>query len=190
VLTAKRRTVVAVAAVAAVLLAGGITAATWSGSGGNSSVVYYQPADRKPVPAVTGTTITGSPINLASYRGSDVLVLNFWGSWCPPCRAEAPMLAATAASYAGRGVHFLGVDEQDNPDSARAFASSYGIQYPSINDAGGQVTLDFEGVTPISATPTTLVIDRSGKVAEVILGQASYSELSTILNRLTAKGAA
>lgn len=188
-LTVKRRTVVTVAAVAAVLLAGGITAATWNGSGGSGTVVYYQPGERKPVPAVSGITITGSQINLASYRGNDVLVLNFWGSWCSPCRAEAPMLAAAAASYAPRGVRFLGVDEQDNTDSARAFTSSYGVDYPSINDSGAAVTLDFDGVTPISATPTTLFIDRSGKVAEVILGRASYAELTKILRRLTAKGA-
>jgi thiol-disulfide isomerase/thioredoxin len=195
VLTFKRRTVVWSTAVAAVLLAGGAVllttgAATWGGSSGNGTVVYYPPGDRKPIPAVTGTTITGSQISMAGYRGGDVLVVNFWGSWCAPCRAEAPMLAATSASYASRGVRFLGVDEQDNPDSARAFDSSFGVQYPSINDAGAQVTLDFNGITPISATPTTVVIDRSGRVAEVIVGQATYSELSSILNRLTAKGAA
>ena len=84
----------------------------------------------------------------------------------------------------------LGVDEQDTPASARAFEASFGVGYPSVNDSGSQVTLDYSSVVPISGTPTTVVIDRSGRVGGAIFGSANYTELSTILNRLTGRGAA
>jgi len=197
-LKVKRRTAVALAVAGAVLLAGGFTAATWSGGGGstqevsyiggNTSAVYYAPGHRKLAPDFSGTTLTGAVLKASSYRDGKVLVLNFWGSWCSPCREETPMLAATAAK--DTDIKFLGVDEQDTPTNALAFDKSFGVEYPSINDSGAQVTLVFGSVVPISSTPTTLVIDSSGRVAGAIFGQASYSELSQILNRVTGKAAA
>jgi thiol-disulfide isomerase/thioredoxin len=191
-LTRKRRTVVLVAIAGVVLLAGGITAATWkSGTaassdvsyvGGSTSAVYYAAGHRKLAPDFTGTTLTGTMLTFLKYREGKVTVLNFWGSWCSPCREETPMLAAMAATH--KSVKFLGVDEQDNPASASAFDARFGVGYPSVNDSGAQVTLDIGTVVPISSTPTTLVIDSSGRVAGAILGQASYSELSEILNRV------
>lgn len=97
------------------------------------------------------------------------------------------MLAATAAEDAklGKKIKFLGVDEEDSPANALAFDQSYGVTYPSIDDAAGEVTLDFDGVVSISSTPTTLVIDNSGRVAGAIFGGSTYGELSAILKRVT-----
>ncbi|MGD0556323.1 MAG: TlpA disulfide reductase family protein [Streptosporangiaceae bacterium] len=193
----KRRTAVIVAVAGAVLVAGVLTAVTWSGGGtstqdvsyidGSTSALYYAAGHRKLAPDFTGTTLTGSELTLSKYRDGDVLVLNFWGSWCVPCREETPMLAAMAATDAkeGKKIKFLGVDEQETPANAEAFDSSFGVQYPSINDSGAEVTLDFSPVVPISATPTTLVIDSTGRVAGAIFGGSSYAELSALLDRIT-----
>jgi thiol-disulfide isomerase/thioredoxin len=197
VLKLKRRTAVIVAVAGAVLVAGAATAATWSGGGtssqdvsyidGSTSAVYYAAGHRKLAPGFTGTTLTGSQLTLSKYRDGDVLVLNFWGSWCVPCREETPMLAAMAATDAkeGKKIKFLGVDEQETPASAEAFDSSFGVTYPSIDDSGAEVTLDFSSVVPISSTPTTVVIDSTGRVAGVIFGASDYSELSALVDRIT-----
>ena len=198
--TLKRRPAVMLAVAGAVLLAGGLAAAQWAGGGtkarnvsyigGSTQAVYYTPGHRATAPDFSGTTLTGSRMSLSSSRAGRVVVLTFWGSWCVPCREEAPMLAALSARYRNAGVVFLGVDEQDTPASARAFEASFGVGYPSVNDSGSQVTLDFSSVVPISGTPTTVVIDRSGRVGGAIFGSANYTELSTILNRLTGREAA
>ena len=85
--------------------------------------LYYAAGHRKLAPDFTGTTLTGTELTLSKYRDGDVLVLNFWGSWCVPCREETPMLAAMAATDAkdGKKIKFLGVDEQDTPANAEAF---------------------------------------------------------------------
>ncbi len=193
----KRRTAVIVAVAGAVLVAGVLTAVTWSGGGtstqdvsyidGSTSALYYAAGHRKLAPDFTGTTLTGTELTLSKYRDGDVLVLNFWGSWCVPCREETPMLAAMAATDAkdGKKIKFLGVDEQDTPANAEAFDSNFGVQYPSINDSGAEITLDLSPVVAISATPTTLVIDSSGRVAGAIFGGSSYAELSALLDRIT-----
>jgi thiol-disulfide isomerase/thioredoxin len=139
-------------------------------------------------PDFTATTLTGSRLSFSSYRGQ-VVVLNFWGSWCGPCREEAPTLAVTAQQYRPVGVSFLGVDVRDTTASALAFAHNFGITYPSVSDAGSAITLDFTSVVPIAGTPTTLVIDRTGRVAGAVFGTATYQELSDILAKVTGKTA-
>lgn len=151
---------------------------------GNGATVY-KPGRRPAAPAVSGTTLTGVKLSLASDRGK-VVVLNFWGSWCTECRAEAPTLATLAAKYRDKGVQFVGVDVQDTPASAEAFDRDFGISYPSLNDPGGQVALDFRGTAPAAATPTTIVIGRNGHIWARILGQATYTGLGTILAKATA----
>ena len=99
------------------------------------------------------------------------MVLNFWGSWCAPCRAEAPALAALAKHFWPRGVRFVGVDIQDSPAAAEAFERNFLISYPSLNDPGDQVALAFQSTVPPAGIPTTLVIDRTGRVAARIVGQ-------------------
>ncbi len=184
----RRRTVVTVAAAFAVLLVGAlaVTLATGnSGSGGgkitSGNTVTYPAGSRPLAPDVTGTSLTGSAIKLSSYRGK-VVVLNFWGSWCPPCRGEGPTLAVLDQQYQSKGVAFLGDDVADTPANALAFTRSVGITYPSINDPGYAVVADFSQVAPVSDTPTTVVIDKTGHVAGMVLGQASYGEMTTLLH--------
>jgi len=193
----KRRAWVLMAAVitGAVLVV--VLVAGWATSGkrnvtdvdGNPDAILYAAGHRPLAPDFTGTTLTGSRLSFSSYRGR-VVVVNFWGSWCVPCREEAPALAAAAQQYSPAGVAFLGVDVRDTTASAEAFARSFGITYPSVSDSGSQITLDFTAVVPIAGTPTTLVIDRTGRIAGAVFGQATYAELTAILGRVDGKAAA
>jgi thiol-disulfide isomerase/thioredoxin len=186
--------VVAAAAAAAALLAvlllivlpGGSIAVTYVD--GNNQAVLYTAGHRPLAPDFTGTTLTGSRLTFSSYRGQ-VVVLNFWGSWCGPCRAEAPALAVAAQQYRPSGVAFLGVDVRDTPASAEAFVRDYRIAYPSVSDTSSLITLDFTAVVPIAGTPTTLVIDGTGHIAGAVFGTATYPELATLLGDVTGKTA-
>ena len=183
-------TVCAGAALAVVLLTGW---ATGGNSGmtdvaGSTSAVLYSTGHRPLAPDFTATTLTGSRLSFSSYRGQ-VVVINFWGSWCGPCREEAPTLAVTAQQYRSAGVSFLGVDVRDTTASALAFAHNYGITYPSISDASSVITQDFTSAVPIAGTPTTLVIDRTGHIAGAVFGTATYQELTDILAKVTGKTA-
>ena len=93
----------------------------------------------------------------------------------------APTLAGLSEQYRSRGVSFLGVDVSDTPVNALAFTRSVGITYPSVNDSGYSVTQDFSQVVPISGTPTTIVVDRTGHVAGYIYGGVTYSALNALL---------
>lgn len=182
---AKRRTVVTATAVVAVLLAGALAVTLLTSGKGNASdangIVEYQPGHRPLAPNVTGTSLTGSAIKLSSYRGKTV-VLNFWGSWCSPCRDEAPTLAGLDEQYGSKGVAFLGDDVGDTPANALAFTQGAGITYPSFSDNGYLVVADFSvaGVA-VSDTPTTVVIDKTGHVAGMVIGAASYGQLTTLI---------
>ncbi len=183
---AKRRTVVITTAVLAALLAAAL-AVTLADPGARArsasesdGVVQYQPGQRPAAPDFTATSLTGATIKLSSYRGKTV-VLNFWGSWCPPCRDEAPTLAVLAQQYGKQGVAFLGDDVGDTPANALAFTKSIGIGYPSINDPGYAVVQKFSQVAPVSDTPTTVVIDKTGHVVGMVLGKVSYGQMTTLL---------
>jgi thiol-disulfide isomerase/thioredoxin len=180
---AKRRTIVTVSAVIAVLLAGALAATLLTQGKGNASPnsIEYQAGQRPLAPDITGTSLTGDPVKLASYRGKTV-VLNFWGSWCSPCRDEAPILALLAKQDSAKGVAFLGDDVQDSPVAALAFTGMEHISYPSINDQGYAVVGQFSQVVPVKDTPTTVVIDKTGHVAGVIVGPVSYGQLSTFIS--------
>lgn len=180
---AKRRTVVTLTAVLAVLLAGALAVTLLTqGKSSNASPnsIEYQAGQRPLTPDFTGTSLTGTPVTLAGYRGHTV-VLNFWGSWCSPCRAEAPILAALDKKYSSQGVAFLGDDVNDSSANALAFTRAQGITYPSINDPGFAVVAQVAQVVPVSDTPTTVVIDKTGHVAAEIIGSVSYGQLSTYI---------
>ena len=193
-LRAGRRTVVLAAAVLAGVLLAAVLLTGWAGSGtsgvtevgGSASAVVYTAGHRPLAPEFTGTTLTGSKLSFSAYRGK-VVVLNFWGSWCVPCREEAPALSAVASRYQPSGVSFLGVDVRDTAASAQAFARSFHITYPSVSDPGSVITLDFTARVPIAGTPTTLVIDRTGHIAGAVFGPVTYPELTAILAQVTGK---
>ena len=194
--TAKRRLIVVAAAVVAGTALAAVLLTGWASGGssgvtdvaGNTSAVLYSAGHRPQAPDFTATTLTGARLNFASYRGH-VVVVNFWGSWCAPCRAEAPTLAVTAQQYRPAGVAFLGVDVRDTTASALAFARNFGITYPSVSDSGSAITLDFTSVVPIAGTPTTLVIDRTGRIAGAVFGTATHQELADILGEVAGKAA-
>ena len=186
-----RRTVVLAAAALAGVLLIVLLATGWAGGGnsgvttvaGNASAVVYAAGHRPLAPEFSGTTLTGSKLSFSDYRGQ-VVVLNFWGSWCVPCREEASTLAAVASKYQPSGVSFLGVDVRDTTASALAFAHSFHVAYPSVSDPSSAITLDFTAKVPIAGTPTTLVVDRTGHIAGAVFGTVTYAELTAILAKV------
>lgn len=138
---------------------------------GDSRVVEIPAADRGEPVVFEGETETGDTVGSADLAG-DVVVVNFWYAACGPCRAEAPLLNDARSSFAGEDVEFLGINTSDSADAAAAFAEKYDVTYPSliaIEDRA--IKLAFAERTPISATPTTLVLDKEGRVAARIIGQ-------------------
>lgn len=145
-------------------------------------VVEIAAADRGDAVTFAGISEYGDPISNDEYADR-VYVVNFWYAACGPCRVEAPLLEEVWQKYQPDDVGFVGVNIYDQPDTAIAFAKQYGITYPSVMDVNeGAVKLSFAAVTPIQATPTTLVMDRQGRVAARIIGQLpSASILSTLI---------
>ncbi|MBO0826006.1 MAG: TlpA family protein disulfide reductase [Actinobacteria bacterium] len=170
--------------------AGGAIGANDPASSGQSFVghsyqsTFYQPGHRPVAPQVTGTTVTGQHLSLAAYRGKTIVV-NFWGSWCAPCRAEAPALGQLARQLAPRGVRFVGIDIRDQPDSATAFMQQFNVEYPSLSDPSDMIALDFRSTVPPADIPTTLVIDRNGRIADRIFGASTYRQLLSVINKVT-----
>ncbi|GAB3443645.1 TlpA disulfide reductase family protein [Streptomonospora sediminis] len=182
----------AAAALLAVLTAGCTqgTASQASDSGGGSeedryvagdgSSTAFDPADRTAAPEVSGETLDGDQVSLADYRG-EVLVLNFWASWCGPCRSEAPVLNEIYAEHKDDGLAFLGVNIKDNATAAEAFEENQDIEYPSLYDQPGKVPQAFRETVPPAAIPSTLVIDRQGRIAARVIGETGYNELSGLV---------
>lgn len=119
----------------------------------------YSPLIGRMAPPFTLTLFDGKTIKLEELRGK-VVFLNFWASWCPPCRAEARMLEAAWQQYKDRDVVFLGVDIQDTEGDARAFLKEFGITYLNGRDASGKIAIDY-GVWGI---PETFFLDREGRI--------------------------
>lgn len=180
---AKRRTVVTTATAVAVLLVAALVVTVFThgnSSSADDNMVAYPAGHRPAAPDFSGTSLTGKPINFASYRGK-VVVLNIWGTWCAPCQSEGQTLKYLNEQYGPQGIAFLGDDLQDTPVQALAFLRSQGITYPSVNDANGAVVQRLAIAVPISATPTTLVIDKTGHIAGVIDGAVTYPDMTTLL---------
>jgi cytochrome c biogenesis protein CcmG/thiol:disulfide interchange protein DsbE len=113
-----------------------------------------------------------APTALSSLRGK-VVVLNFWASWCPPCREEAPVLQAGWERYRDRGVVFVGVNVNDLSDKAREFVDEFGITYPNVHDGKGSTL----GRFGIPALPETMFIDGEGRIAGYVPGQIDAASL-------------
>jgi thiol-disulfide isomerase/thioredoxin len=150
---------------------------------GDGSIKLISTGARTGAPKVTGTTINGAPYSLAKGK---VTVINFWASWCAPCRGEAPTLQKIYADNQAKGVQFLGIDSKDGKDNALAFERSFNVTYPSIFDQAGQVALDFRDVPP-DAFPSTLVLDREGRIAARIIGAVHYTTFSPLVAKLMAE---
>lgn len=145
---------------------------------GSGVVTLVEPAERSPAPEVAGTSLEGEPLTLTDFAGS-VVVLNVWGSWCGPCRKEAPELVSAARQLDEADVRFLGINVRDISGRAapRAFVDNFGIPYPSIYDPDSSTLLGFRNTLPPDAIPSTLVIDRRGRIAARVLGEVDESTL-------------
>nr|WP_242677477.1 TlpA disulfide reductase family protein [Streptomonospora litoralis] len=153
---------------------------------GDGSSTAFDPGERVAAPEVSGETLGGDAVSLADYRG-EVLVLNFWASWCGPCRSEVPVLNEVYAENKDAGVAFLGVNIKDNATAAKAFEENQDVEYPSLYDQPGRVPQAFRDTVPPAAIPSTLVIDRQGRIAARVIGETSYNELSGLVEDVVAE---
>ena len=141
--------------------------------------------DRPPAPSLSGTTLEGEQLDVADYRGQ-VVVLNFWASWCPPCRAEAPNLIEVAGQTEDDGVQFIGVNVKNARDEALAFERKQGVPYPSLHDQPGVLLTRFRKLVP-QVPPTTLLLDREGRIAGRFIGGVTTDELLVPVQALAAE---
>lgn len=151
---------------------------------GDSVVEEYPEAERQQFPGVAGATIQRGNIDSEDFLGL-VLVINVWGSWCVPCREEAPALSRLSAELEAEPVQFIGVDIRDNDESALAFEREYGINYPSIATRdSGEAMLAIGRIIPVNAVPATVIVDASGRVAARVVGATTYVTLSALIDPL------
>lgn len=149
----------------------------------DGSVTLQDPASRQLAPSITGTTLTGDPWSMQNHRGK-IIVFNVWASWCAPCRAEAPILKKVSEKYRASGVDFVGLNIRDSPVAAKAFERKFGLTYPSLNDRDGELVLRFAGSLNPSAIPSTLLVDRQGRIAASILGKVTEAMLTGLIQAL------
>ena len=138
--------------------------------------------ERQPAPVAELPVLEGGDASIADHRGS-IVVLNFWASWCGPCRREQPDLNQAHAELAGDDVAFLGIDVMDDEVQARAHRDEFEIPYPSLIDRVNQYTSEFDDVAP-AALPATLLLDRQGLVAVRLFGVTEADELSVLVHHL------
>jgi thiol-disulfide isomerase/thioredoxin len=182
------------AAVAALTLSACSSGGT-SGGGGDTNFIMgadgistAEQGDRGAAPDLSGKTVDGGQLDVADYKGK-VVVLNMWGSWCAPCRAEAPNLEAVSKQLKDKDVQFVGVNTRDTSvQNARAFEKDMGITFPSLYDPTGKLMLRFaKGTLNPQAVPSTLVIDRDGKIAARSLAALSESKLRKMIDPVLAE---
>jgi len=146
---------------------------------GDGSVQQWTPEEREEPVELAGESMAGEPLDVEDWRGS-VVVLNFWYAECPPCRKEAPDLAALAHEFEG-GVHFMGVNHINEPETAQAFERRFDLPYPSLHDKDAAGVASMQKVVPLQAMPSTVVLDAKGRVAARILGLADKSTLKALI---------
>lgn len=151
--------------------------------GGDGSIVVIDPADRVAAPDLTGATLDGADYSLADDEG-EIVVMNVWASWCAPCRAEAPELQQVWTDVEADGVQFIGLNTRDSTLAAQRFVETMGLTFPSVQDTDGRLQLLFADSLPPQAIPSTLVIDREGKVAARMLGKVSAATLRGVIDEV------
>jgi thiol-disulfide isomerase/thioredoxin len=159
---------------------GGSSIAEESFVSGNGSVSFVSTSNRIAAPALSGMTLTGKNY---TFNGGQVAVVNVWASWCAPCRAEAPTLAALSEKYTD--VAFIGILTRDNPATAEAFVRRFALPYPTLID--DSVLIGFRKSLPANAIPSTVVIDKNGNVAARISGEITFASLSEIIEKVSAE---
>ncbi|HST64455.1 MAG TPA: TlpA disulfide reductase family protein [Mycobacteriales bacterium] len=142
-------------------------------------------ADRKSAPAVTGTLLAGGSWNLQAQRGK-VVVLNFWASWCGPCRVESPDFDKVSKATKAQGVEFVGVAVRDDKQKATDFQKDRAISYPSLFDPPGKTVQAFRDLR-VGGFPFTIIIDRQGRVAAVYVSALVQEDIQPVVTRLAAE---
>lgn len=148
---------------------------------GDGSVSEYAPNDRSAPVEMEGRLYDGTIVNSSAWRGS-VTVLNVWYAACAPCRTEAPTLETLYRENKSDGVLFYGINLRDTAATAAAFERTFGTTYPSFNGADGAILLALSDYVPPRAVPTTLVLDKEGRVAARVLGIAEKSTLKALIS--------
>ena len=159
----------------------GVVQAADTGRVAPGASVVYQPDKRAAAPTLDGELLDGSRFDPATLTDM-VVVVNFWASWCAPCRAEAGELNATAEATKDARVRFVGVDIRDGRDQARAFVEGREV-YPSLFDPAGRIALGFTDVSP-NTIPATVIIDRRGRVAVVLRKVVTQRELEPLVRQV------
>ncbi len=147
---------------------------------GDGTITRVAQGERKPAPLIAGDDFDGKPVSLAQFKGK-VVVINVWGSWCPPCRKETPALISVAQSMKTQGVEFLGIAIRESAATSKAFTDRMKVPYPSISDESGSLLVGFAKSMPAIAVPTTYVIDRRGRVAVRTMETATVPTLTDIV---------
>ncbi len=146
------------------------------------------PDERAAAPGFGGTLLGGGSFESAELDGQ-VGVVNFWGSWCAPCRVETPEFSEVSEEYADDGVQFLGINVKETDEQfANAFVERFDIAFPSLYDPRGEVALAFRDY-PANAIPSTIVLDPEGRVAAVYTGEVSQEDLRAVIDRVLAESA-
>ncbi|WP_328967463.1 TlpA disulfide reductase family protein [Streptomyces sp. NBC_00239] len=173
------------------LAAAGCTSAPDEGSAetaADKQLLQIPAGRRTPAPDVRGESLTGEALALADHLGK-IVVLNVWGSWCAPCRAEAPHLQKVYQDTHDQGVVFLGINTRDSTQgNALAFEETFGITYPSLWDPDGRQLLKFKGTVSPSSIPSTVVVDRKGRIAARALKALDEPQLRGMIDPLLKEG--
>lgn len=159
-------------------------------SPGGKTDIFYPEAERQQLPEVAGEDLfdPDKRIAAADYEGK-VLLINLWGQWCGPCRTEAPELQRFFEKNRDRGVRLMGIDLRDyNRAAPQDFMRDRGLTYPSIYDPSGRSLLNLTGY-PRSVVPSTIIVDRQGRVAAIFLRDVLSSDLRPVVDRLLAEPA-
>jgi len=163
----------------------GTTSAEGGFVSGDGTITTVPLDQRVAAPQISGTTLEGKPWNSASVTGK-VLVYNVWGSWCPPCIKEAPALVR-AANRTSATAQFVGLNSRDSgKPQAQAFVRDFGVTYPNLFDPSGELVLRFAGRLPLSAIPSTVLVDKQGRIAARVLGDTTEATLVGLIDEVAA----
>jgi thiol-disulfide isomerase/thioredoxin len=154
-------------------------ASTGTGSAIGVGVRLFPVSQRSPAPALRGTTLAGQAFDLSRVTGHRIVAINVWASWCAPCRQEMPLLVAAARS----GLSVVGVDERDSSSRARTFAKAHGATYPTLADPQGALLTGLASL-PQTGIPSTLFLDRRGRIAARVVGPLDRASLRRIVRTL------